>query len=76
MTHEPLTAEDLESPILDEVRRIKRKLSESYPDFHSMCEDIRRRQWESGRVVVQRNAKGEFEQVYPAVQTAATASFS
>ena len=65
MTHAPVTAMDLSNPIVEEVRLIKRQLAESYPDFHSMCEDIRKRQFESGNVIVTRTADGKFVSVTP-----------
>lgn len=65
MTHALLTQEDLSDPIVEEVRRIKHQLADSYPDFHSMCEDIRKRQFDSGHIVMTRAADGKFVPVTP-----------
>ncbi len=48
---------DLESEIVTEVRRIKRKLSERFGgDLHRMCEDARAHQAVSGRQIIDRSA--------------------
>ena len=48
---------DLESEIVTEVRRIKRKLSERFGgDLHRMCEDARKREASSGHVIIDRSA--------------------
>ena len=56
------TDTDCESEIVTEVRRIKRRLSDSYGgDFHLMCEAIRQHQPLSGHRVVDRSSAARRE---------------